>query len=177
MRRNHKVLALALFLFILLIFGVSTWTKHSGKNYYPAPDSPTLAPDTAMNMLYNANLSNFSLKPYYTYWIDGKTCRKLSPQCRILRMMSIVEVGNKTYLAFFDFQNKTLDLVPTNETTVREYIKFFSEHGGRVLDYHSTVTVRYNTTTVKVLNDTCVIPAIVWVNENGTTECCGGFES
>ncbi len=164
MEGNRRWIAIILLL-ILALLGLSLWKA----NHYhapegsPPPDSPTLAPDTALNMLYDANLSNFSLKPYYTYWIDGKTCRKLSPHCRILRMESIVEVGNQTYLAFFDFQNKTLDLVPTNETAVREYIKFFNEHGGRVLDYNSTVTVRYNTTTVKVLNDTCVVPAIVEV--------------
>ena len=152
----------------ILLLAVAFYTVHkSPETRYPPPDSPALAPDTAMNMLYDANLSNFSLKPYFTYWVDGSTCKELRPECRILRMEDIVEVGNETYLAFFDFQNKTLDLVPTNETTVREYLKFFSEHGGRVCDYHSTVTVRYNTTTVKMLNDTCVIPAIVWVNENG----------
>jgi len=55
---------------------------------------------------------------------------------------AIVKVENRTYLVFFDFQNKTLNLVPANETAVREY-------------------------------GTGVIPAIVWVDENGTTECCG----
>ncbi|NJE06481.1 hypothetical protein E3E36_10080 [Thermococcus sp. M36] len=163
MRKNHKA-AFMLLLSFLLVLGILTWAKgYVDKS--PSPDSPTLAPDTALNMLYDANLSNFSLKPHYTYWIDGKTCRKLSPQCRILRMESIVEVGNRTYLALFDFQNKTLNLVPTNETEVKEYLTFFSEHGGRVFACNSTVTVRYNNTTVKRTNGTCIIPAVVWVEE------------
>ena len=141
-----------------------TWTRgHANRS--PSPDSLRLAPGTALDMLYDAKLGNFSLKPQLTYWVDGQTCRKLSPDCRVLRVEGIVEVGNRTYLAFFDFQNKTLNLVPANETAVKEYLEFFREHGGRVLDYHSTVTVRYNTTTVKVLNDTGVIPAIVKVEK------------
>lgn len=169
MRKNHKTVFMLLLSF-LLVLGILT-KGHADKS--PSSDSPTLAPDTALNMLYDANLSNFSLKPYYTYWIDGKTCGKLSPHCRILRMESIVEIGNRTYLAFFNFQNETFNMVLANETAVKEYIKFFSEHGGRVLDYSSKVTVRYNTTTVKVLNNTCVIPAIIRVDENGTEGCCG----
>ena len=161
-----------IFLLLLTLLGPSLWkvNPYHASDGGPSPDSPTLAPDTALNMLYDANLSNFSLKPYYTYWVDGKTCRKLSPHCRILRMESIVEVGNRTYLAFFDFQNKTLDLVPTNETAVREYIKFFNEHGGRAFACNSTVKAVIRTSfggniTVRELNGTCVVPAIVGTDE------------
>ncbi len=76
-------------------------------------------------MLYDANLSNFSLKPQLTYWVDGSTCRELRPECRVILVEGIVETKNETYLAFFDFQNKTLKLIPANETQVEEYIQFF----------------------------------------------------
>ncbi len=166
MRGNHKAVFISLLSF-LLVLGILTWAMGQ-VNKNPPSDSPTLAPDTALNMLYDANLSNFSLKPQFTYWVDSQNCKELRPDCRVLRMEAIVEVGNRTYLAFFDFQNKTLNLVPTNETEVKEYLKFFSEHGGRVFSYNSTIKAVMKTSfgenvTVRELNGTCVVPAIVKV--------------
>ncbi|WP_297503374.1 hypothetical protein [Thermococcus sp.] len=59
-----------------------------------------------------------------------------------------------------------MDLVPTNETAVGEYIKFFNEHGGRVFACNSTVKSTIKTSfgenvTVRELNGTCVVPTIV----------------
>ncbi|WP_461862802.1 hypothetical protein [Thermococcus sp.] len=146
-----------------------TWTRgHANRS--PSPDSPTLAPGTALDMLYDAKLGNFSLKPQLTYWVDGQACRKLRPDCRVLRVEGIVEVGNRTYLAFFDFQNKTLNLVPANETAVKEYLEFFREHGGKVFSHISKVKSIIKTSfgenvSVRELNTTGVIPAIVKVEK------------
>ena len=82
-------------------------------------------------------------------------------------------VENGTYLAVFYPNKGKLSVIPANKSTVNKYLRFSDEHGGRIIDCKSTVTVRYNTTTVKVLNDTCVIPAIIRVYENWTKECCG----
>ena len=128
----------------------------------PKPKSPTLSLDTAMNMLYDANLSNFSLKPQLTYWVDGGTCTKLSPKCRILRMEGIVEVKNRTYLAFFDLENRSVKLVPANETQVKEYLQFFEEHNGKVFPCNSPVKSTFGKDIeIKNKNGTCIAPAVV----------------
>ena len=161
MRRLHEVISLLLLSF-LLILGTSIWIRgHPNRDSYPPSDSPTLAPDTALNMLYDANLSNFSLKPQLTYWVDGSTCTKLRPECKILRMEGIVEMKNQTYLAFFDLENKSVKLVPANETQVKEYLQFFEEHGGRVFRYNSTITGTVGNRTFLTNNSICLVPAIV----------------
>ena len=153
----------------ILLLTVAFYTVHkSPETRYPPPDSPALAPDTAMNMLYDANLSNFSLKPYFTYWVDGSTCKELRPECRILRMEGIVEVGNETYLAFFDLENRSVRLVPANETRIKSYLEFFEEHGGKVLPCNSTVSVSMgNTTGIENIPGNCIVPALVKVKNNG----------
>ena len=105
--------------------------------------------------------------PETVFWVSGEP-----PNYTVLKVEGLV-VENGTYLAVFYPREGRLTLIPANKSTVNEYLRFFDEHGGRVLDCKSTVTVRYNTTTVKVLNDTCVIPAIIRVEENGTEGCCG----
>ena len=158
MKRASVVIFVTIFLFAVAFYTV----RQSPETHYPSLDSPALAPETAMNMLYDANLSNFILKPYFTYWVDGSTCKKLRPDCRVLRMESIVEIENRTYLAFFGFQNNTLNLVPTNGMGVKEYLKFFSGHGGRVFPCNSTFNATYSgTSTLRTANGTCVVPAII----------------
>ncbi len=105
--------------------------------------------------------------PETVFWVSGEP-----PNYTVLKVEGLV-VENGTYLAVFYPSEGKLTLIPANKSTINEYLRFFDEHGGRVFACKSTVTVRYNTTTVKVLNDTCVIPAIIRVEENGTEGCCG----
>ena len=164
MRKRYLVLIVVVVLLLLAFHTIGHETPG------PKPNSP-LAPDTALNMLYDANLSNFSLKPQLTYWVDGGTCTKLSPKCRILRMEGIVEVKNRTYLAFFDLENRSVKLVPANETQVKEYLQFFEEHGGGVLRYNSTAKGTVGNRTFLINNSVYLVPAVVIVNvENVSKE-------
>ncbi|WP_461865552.1 hypothetical protein [Thermococcus sp.] len=158
-----KRVLMVIFVTILLL-AVALYTVHQSPNsHHPGSDSVAMAPDTAMNMLYDANLSNFSLKPYFTYWVDGSTCKKLRPECRILRMEDIVEVKNETYLAFFDLENRSVKLVPANETQIKEYLQFFEEHGGRTFRCNSTVKGTVGNRTFLANNGICLAPAVVKV--------------
>lgn len=61
MKRNHRVVFIFLLSF-LSVLGMLTWIREHA-NRSPSPDSLRLAPGTALDMLYDAKLGNFSLKP------------------------------------------------------------------------------------------------------------------
>ncbi|WP_457751257.1 hypothetical protein [Thermococcus sp.] len=148
----------ALVIPIILAMTAFYLDNHGSDSFFRDPNSMALAPDTALNMLYDANLSNFSLKPRLTYWVAGDC-----PDCRVLRLEGIVEMKNQTYLAFFDLENKSVKLVPANETQVKEYLQFFEEHGGKVFRYNSTIKGTVGNRTFLTNNSICLVPAVVKV--------------
>ena len=158
---------------VILVVGIMLFAVIGGWGYKALHSSPAPAIFNPLvdarvefeNALLDRHIAR--ILPETVFWVSGEP-----PNCTVLRVEGLV-VKNGTYLAVFYPTEGELTLVPANKSAVNEYLRFFDEHGGRILDCKSTVTVRYNTTTLKVLNDTCVIPAIIRVDENGTEGCCG----
>ena len=158
---------------VILLVGIMLFAVIAGLGYKALHSSPAPATSNPLvdariqfeNALLDRHIAR--ILPETLFWVSGEL-----PNCTVLRVGGLV-VKNGTYLAVFYPTEGELTLVPANKSAVNEYLRFFDEHGGRIIDCKSTVTVRYNTTTLKVLNDTCVIPAIIRVDENGTEGCCG----
>ena len=158
---------------VILLVGIMLFAVIAGLGYKALHSSPAPATSNPLvdariqfeNALLDRHIAR--ILPETVFWISGEL-----PNCTVLRVEGLV-VKNGTYLAVFYPTEGELTLVPANKSAVNEYLRFFDEHGGKILDCKSTVTVRYNATTLKVLNDTCVIPAIIRVDENGTEGCCG----
>ncbi|WP_297505287.1 hypothetical protein [Thermococcus sp.] len=98
--------------------------------------------------------------PETVFWVSGEP-----PNYTVLRVEGLV-VENGTYLAVFYPREGRLTLIPANKSTVNEYLRFFDEHGGRVLDCKSMTKSTIRTSfgenvTVRELNGMCVVPAIV----------------
>ncbi len=149
---------------LVILLGLIYQALHNS----PAADNSNPLVDARIqfeNALLDRHITR--ILPETVFWVSGEP-----PNCTVLKVEGLV-VKNGTYLAVFYPTEGELTLVPANKSAVNEYLRFFDEHGGSLIDCKSTVTVRYNTTTLKVLNDTCVIPVIIRVDENGTEGCCG----
>ncbi|MDI3475772.1 MAG: hypothetical protein PWQ79_838 [Thermococcaceae archaeon] len=141
---------------VILLIAVSLGYSHFHKPSRHAYNPMSFVPDDVINILHDNNISDEALEPQLTYWVKGEC-----PNCRILQVEGILKIGNTTYLAFFNISDKSLHLLPANESAVIEYLEVFREHGGKVFPCNSTAIGRYGNITFKADAGTCIVPAVV----------------
>ncbi len=143
--------------FLVILLGLSYQALHNS----PAVDNSNPLVDVRVefeNALLDLHITR--ILPETPFWVSGEPLN-----CTVLKVEGLV-VENGTYLAVFCPGEGELTLIPANKSAVNEYLRFFDEHGGRILDCTSTIRSPIKTSlgenvTVRELNGMCVVPAIV----------------